>query len=135
MSTVESAITVFAPQRFSNSHRFLAKLPDSVKLSTTSFSSSIFSHSHNKLHLSSFRTRTPCFALQEVAEATIEDEKTEETETLDNVKKKFAVFNLPWSVSAADIKELFGECGTVTDVKVVSKYVCKLCFEFLNLGF
>ncbi|XP_058772593.1 29 kDa ribonucleoprotein A, chloroplastic [Vicia villosa] len=119
MATLESAITVFAPQRFPNNYRFLVKSPDSVKLSTTSFSSSIFSHSHNKLHLSSFRTRTPCFALQEVTEATIEDEKIEETETLNIDKKKIAVFNLPWSQSAADIKELFAECGTVTDVKVI----------------
>ncbi|CAI8583969.1 unnamed protein product [Vicia faba] len=121
MATLESAITVFAPQRFSNTYRFLTKPPTSVKLQPTSFSSSIFSHSHNKLHLSSFRTQTPCFALQEVTESTIEDEKTEETQTLDNVKKKLAVFNLPWSVSAPDIKELFKECGTVTDVEIVKR--------------
>ncbi|CAK8540357.1 unnamed protein product [Lathyrus sativus] len=117
MATLESAITVFAPQRFSNSYHFLAKSPDSIKLQATSISSSIFSHSHNKLHLSSFRTQTPCFALQEVTEATIEDEKTE---TLTNVNKKFAVFNLPWSMTATDIKELFAECGTVIEVKIVN---------------
>ncbi|CAI8587108.1 unnamed protein product [Vicia faba] len=63
----------------------------------------------------------PCFALQEVTESTIEDEKTEETQTLDNVKKKLVVFNLPWSVSTPDIKELFKECGTVTDVEIVKR--------------
>ncbi|CAL5188486.1 unnamed protein product [Lathyrus oleraceus] len=119
MATLESALTVFAPHRFSNNYLFLAKSPNSVKLQVTSISSSIFSHSHNKLHLSSFRTQTPCFALQEVTEATIEDEKTEETETLNYFKNKFAVFNLPWSLSAQDIKELFAGCGTVTSIKII----------------
>lgn len=33
-------------------------------------------------------------------------------------KRKLYVVNLPWSLSVADIKDLFGQCGTVADVEV-----------------
>ncbi|KAI9086756.1 hypothetical protein K1719_031350 [Acacia pycnantha] len=29
------------------------------------------------------------------------------------------MFNLPWSLSTVDIKNLFGQCGTVTDVEII----------------
>jgi hypothetical protein len=128
MATLESAITVFTPQRFSNNYyHFLAKSPDSVKLlastSIPSSSSSLFSHFSS----SSSKSRTLCFALQEVTEAAIEDDKTE---PLNNVKKKLCVFNLPWTQSAPDINDLFAQCGTVISVEVVSKSLCSVCFIF-----
>ncbi|KAK2427781.1 33 kDa ribonucleoprotein, chloroplastic [Trifolium repens] len=117
MATLESAITVFTPQRFSNNYyHFLAKSPDSVKLlastSIPSSSSSLFSHFSS----SSSKSRTLCFALQEVTEAAIEDDKTE---PLNNVKKKLCVFNLPWTQSAPDINDLFAQCGTVISVEII----------------
>ncbi|KAK2373955.1 28 kDa ribonucleoprotein, chloroplastic [Trifolium repens] len=120
MATLESAITVFTPQRFSNNYyHFLAKSPDSVKLhastsipSSSSSLSSLFSHFSS----SSSKSRTLCFALQEVTEAAIQDNKTE---PLNNVKKKLCVFNLPWTQSAPDIKDLFAQCGTVISVEII----------------
>ncbi|CDP17700.1 unnamed protein product [Coffea canephora] len=34
-------------------------------------------------------------------------------------KRKLFLLNLPWSFTVPDIKNLFAECGTVTDVEVV----------------
>lgn len=34
-------------------------------------------------------------------------------------KRKLFVLNLPWSLSVADIKTLFGKCGIVTDIEVI----------------
>lgn len=34
-------------------------------------------------------------------------------------KRKLFVYNLPWSLNVADIKNLFGECGTVIDIEVL----------------
>lgn len=34
-------------------------------------------------------------------------------------KRKLFVLNLPWSLTVADIKKLFGECGIVTDIEVI----------------
>lgn len=45
-------------------------------------------------------------------------EKTEESQEI-NQKRKLFVLNLPWSFSVVDIKNLFGECGTVVDVEVL----------------
>lgn len=47
----------------------------------------------------------------------VAEEKTEETQKL-NLRKKLFVYNLPWSMSVNDISELFGQCGTVSNVEV-----------------
>ncbi|TKY70026.1 31 kDa ribonucleoprotein [Spatholobus suberectus] len=104
MATLESALTLFAPQRFSNNYRFPAKAPHSIKLHASK---------------ASFKTGRLCFqlcsALQEVATT---EETPEPTQTTDNVKKLYVV-NLSWSLSSADIKDLFAQCGTVTDVEII----------------
>jgi len=138
MATLESTITVFTHQRFSNNnYHFLAKSPDSIKLHAStsipsSSSFSLFSHNNHKLHFSSSysKSKTLCYALQEVTEAaTTTEEEEAKTETLNNVQKKtLAIFNLPWSLSKRDIKDLFAQCGTVTDVEVVSKSLCHVMF-------
>ncbi|XP_042503931.1 30 kDa ribonucleoprotein, chloroplastic [Macadamia integrifolia] len=55
-------------------------------------------------------------AVQE--EITVE-EKPEETQQ--EQRKKLYVANLSWSLSVADIKNLFGECGTVEDVEIIKQ--------------
>ncbi|AES95833.1 putative nucleotide-binding alpha-beta plait domain-containing protein [Medicago truncatula] len=128
MATLESTLTVFTHQRFSNNnnYRFLSKSPDSIKLHAStsipsSSSFSLFSHNNHKLHFSSSsKSKTLCYALQEVTEASATTEEEEaKTETLNNVKKNLIVFNLPWSLSKPDIKDLFGQCGTVIDVEII----------------
>lgn len=119
MATLKSPVTLFTPKPFSNTnYPFLAKSPFSVKLH-----SSLFSHNH-KLQFSSSKTPIFCFALQDVAPSPIQEEITD---TLNNVKKKkLCVFNLPWSLSVTDIKDLFAQCGTVIDVEVVSNSLSPL---------
>lgn len=56
-----------------------------------------------------------CSAVQEVSL----EEASEQNQDV-NQKKKLYIFNLPWSFSVVDIKELFGQCGTVADVEVSS---------------
>ncbi|XP_050235004.1 28 kDa ribonucleoprotein, chloroplastic isoform X1 [Mercurialis annua] len=55
--------------------------------------------------------------VQELIPATGSEKTQEETPH----KKKLYVVNLPWSLSVADIKNLFGECGTVTDVEIIKQ--------------
>ncbi|KAK6947416.1 RNA recognition motif domain [Dillenia turbinata] len=57
-----------------------------------------------------------CSALQEVA---VEEEKGETQ--LENQRRKLFVLNLPWSLTASDIKDLFNQCGTVTDVEIIKQ--------------
>ncbi|CAH2059269.1 unnamed protein product, partial [Thlaspi arvense] len=51
-------------------------------------------------------------------EETSPEEKTEETQK-PNLKRKLFVYNLPWSMSVNDISELFGQCGTVSNVEII----------------
>lgn len=46
------------------------------------------------------------------------EEKTENSQEI-NQKRKLVVLNFPWSFSVVDIKNLFGECGTVVDVEII----------------
>lgn len=38
-----------------------------------------------------------------------------------NFRRKLFVLNLPWSLSVDDIKKIFGECGTVSDVEFIKE--------------
>lgn len=132
MATLESGLTVFASFRCSNKYCSSSKPLDSMKLSSRTLFRSLFPLSHSSVFspsLSSFdSSRSLCFelcsALQEAATET--EEKAEQTQET-NVKKKLYVFNLPWTLSAVDIKTLFGQCGTVTDVEV-SQFLLSLFF-------
>ncbi|KAF4357989.1 hypothetical protein F8388_008497 [Cannabis sativa] len=65
-------------------------------------------------------TRKPsfqlCCAVQEIAV-----EENPEITQVENQKRKLYVVNLPWSLSVVDIKELFGSCGTVSDVEIIKQ--------------
>ncbi|CAN0880220.1 31 kDa ribonucleoprotein, chloroplastic [Linum grandiflorum] len=63
------------------------------------------------------RRRRFC-AVQEAA--VLETESETETEA-ENQKRKLFVLNLSWALSVADIKQLFGQCGTVTDVEFIKR--------------
>ncbi|KAJ4959053.1 hypothetical protein NE237_026164 [Protea cynaroides] len=54
-----------------------------------------------------------------VQEEILVEEKPEQTE--EEQKKKLYVANLPWSLSAVDIKNKFGECGIVVDVEIIKQ--------------
>ncbi|CAI9274741.1 unnamed protein product [Lactuca saligna] len=63
----------------------------------------------------------------------VEEEKLEETEKEEN-KRKLFVLNLPWSFSVADIKNLFGECGTVADIEIIKREDGKRGFTFITMS-
>lgn len=111
MATIESALTLFAPQRFSD-YRSSAKPPHSIKLHDST--SLIFSS-----NASSFKTARLCLRLCSALQELPTTEKTPgPTQPTDNLTKLY-VANLSWSLSPADIKGIFAQCGTVTDVEVV----------------
>ena len=60
------------------------------------------------------------------------EEKPEEKTQLTNPMRKLYVHNLPWSLTVDDMKNVFGECGTVADVEVLSLSFSLL---ILNVGF
>ncbi|GMJ11033.1 hypothetical protein HRI_004772500 [Hibiscus trionum] len=57
-----------------------------------------------------------CSTLQE-AGLESETDKTQKA----NARRKLFVVNLPWSYTVADIKNLFGRCGNVTDVEIIKE--------------
>ncbi|XP_040987760.1 28 kDa ribonucleoprotein, chloroplastic-like, partial [Juglans microcarpa x Juglans regia] len=57
-----------------------------------------------------------CSALQEV----VLEEEAEQAEG-SNPKSKLYLVNLPWSLSATDIKNLLGQCGTVKDIEIIKQ--------------
>ncbi|KAK7366947.1 hypothetical protein VNO80_08950 [Phaseolus coccineus] len=111
MATIESALTLFAPQRFSYNYRSSAKPPHSIKLHD---STSLFFSSN-----ASFKTARLCFRLCSALQELPTTEKTPgPTQPTDNLTKLY-VANLSWSLSPADIKGIFAQCGTVTDVEII----------------
>ncbi|KAI3469154.1 hypothetical protein Pfo_025817 [Paulownia fortunei] len=69
---------------------------------------------------SSQPAKKPGFQLHSAVESITVEEDVEKTQKTDNRRKLF-VLNLPWSFSVADIKKLFGECGTVADVEIIKQ--------------
>ncbi|XP_068636003.1 28 kDa ribonucleoprotein, chloroplastic [Aristolochia californica] len=48
-------------------------------------------------------------------------------------KRKLFVYNLPWSFTAPDIRNLFGQYGNVTDVEIIKKNGKNRGFAFITL--
>ncbi|KAJ9135019.1 hypothetical protein P3X46_032243 [Hevea brasiliensis] len=65
-------------------------------------------------------TRKLSFELGSTLQEITAETKTQETQEVSQ-KRKLYVVNLPWSLSVADIKNLFGQCGTVTDVEIIKQ--------------
>ncbi|KAJ0779126.1 putative RNA recognition motif domain, nucleotide-binding alpha-beta plait domain superfamily [Helianthus annuus] len=87
-----------------------------------------------------FKTPLPISAIQQelsVAEEHEEEEKEEEKleqpQKEDN-KRKLFVLNLPWSFTVVDVKNFFGECGTVADVEIIKREDGKRGFAFVTMS-
>ncbi|CAN1143961.1 RNA-binding protein CP33, chloroplastic [Linum perenne] len=101
-------------------------------LPRTSHSALSFKHyytpnSTGYLHL---RTSSPVYPLTAstdrkrfcVAQETeVLEKETEQSQEAENHKRKLFVLNLSWALSVAEVKELFGQCGTVTDVEFIKR--------------
>lgn len=108
-----------SPSSSSSRISFSSNLSSAIKL-RISFSAPLLSLAPPSLSRDRGRL---CSAVQEVSL----EEASEQ-----NQKKKLYIFNLPWSFSVVEIKELFGQCGTVTDVDVGASFFI-LCSDFALL--
>ncbi|GKU95762.1 hypothetical protein SLEP1_g9083 [Rubroshorea leprosula] len=114
------AISIFSHHRCSSSETRSCRKPpsSSVKFYKPNSISALI-HNFPALSLNCAARKLGfllCSTAQEVAAET-EPEKTQ----IPNVKRKVFVLNLPWSFSVADIKSMFGQCGTVTDVEIIKQ--------------
>ncbi|KAG6684423.1 hypothetical protein I3842_12G062800 [Carya illinoinensis] len=65
-------------------------------------------------------TNHHCFELSSALQEVVVEEQTEQTVEL-NQKRKLFVVNIPWSFSVVDMKNLFGQCGTVKDIEIIKQ--------------
>lgn len=110
MAALEAAATSI----FLTNHPFsfsclFPKLPHCIKLLHSSNSTPSLSYN--------FPTRNLCLQVCSTLQDTTVETKPEQTQK-QNIRRKIYVFNLPWSFSVAEIKNLFAPCGTVVDVEV-----------------
>ncbi|XP_010273155.1 PREDICTED: 29 kDa ribonucleoprotein A, chloroplastic [Nelumbo nucifera] len=112
-----SMFSIFSSSRFLSSPRPSAFNKFEISLSAPGFSPNF--HSSSLPLLSNVSTRKFGFQLYSTVQEVAVEEKPEETQ--DEHRKKLFVLNLPWRFSVADIKNLFGECGTVNDVEVIKQ--------------
>jgi hypothetical protein len=122
MAAIEAAVSIFAVYSSSSSSKFplTPKQLPSIKVHVSSsvpYLFRSFTFPPPTLVLNN-RTTSPYFKLCSALQEAVVEEKPEQTQD-PNPKRKLYVFNLPWSLSVADIKNLFGECGTVEDVEVL----------------
>ncbi|KAL0324754.1 UNVERIFIED_CONTAM: RNA-binding protein CP33, chloroplastic [Sesamum calycinum] len=75
---------------------------------------------YNLPFLSPSKPKSPGFQCHSSLESVTVEEEVEESGKPESRRKLF-VLNLPWSFSVADIKKLFGECGTVADVEIIKQ--------------
>lgn len=110
MAALEAAATSIFLTNYPFSFSCLfPKLPHCIKLlhSSNSTPSLIYN----------FPTRNVCLQVCSTLQDTTVQTKPEQTQK-QNIRRKIYVFNLPWSFSVAEIKNLFAPCGTVVDVEV-----------------
>ncbi|ESR41670.1 putative chloroplast RNA binding protein [Citrus sinensis] len=111
MAALEAAATSIFLTNYPFSFSCLfPKLPHCIKLlhSSNSTPSLIYN----------FPTRNVCLQVCSTLQDTTVQTKPEQTQK-QNIRRKIYVFNLPWSFSVAEIKNLFAPCGTVVDVEII----------------
>lgn len=116
-----ATLSIFSPYSSLSNYSCLSrKLPPTTKLLRVSNSTRSLSSNFPLLRLTN-PTRKISFQLCSAVEETTVETKPEQNQK-QNVRRKLYVFNLPWSLSVADIKDVFGKCGTVADVEVVFSF-------------
>ncbi|KAL9422725.1 hypothetical protein AB3S75_034913 [Citrus x aurantiifolia] len=111
MAALEAAATSIFLTNYPFSFSCLfPKLPHCIKL--LHYSNSTPSLIYN------FPTRNVCLQVCSTLQDTTVQTKPEQTQK-QNIRRKLYVFNLPWSFSVAEIKNLFAPCGTVVDVEII----------------
>lgn len=119
MAALESSLAIsFFRLSFSSNPPLLspatARLKVSIPISTTKLSHKSYPR---LLPISTkFRLLSSTSAIQE--EVSVEQEEESENEIL---QKRLFVLNLPWSYTVDELKNLFGECGTVQDAEIIKR--------------
>ncbi|XP_059442617.1 29 kDa ribonucleoprotein A, chloroplastic [Corylus avellana] len=125
MAAIEAALSIFpvyssssSSSQFPLTHK---QLP-SIKLRVSSSFPYLFRSFTPSRHTLVLHkpTRSPCFELCSALQEAVVEEIQEQSQE-PNPKRKLYVVNLPWSLSVVDIKNLFGECGTVKDVEIIKQ--------------
>lgn len=130
MAAIElAASSIFSSPPSSSSYLKFPLFPNSIKLQN-------YNHSLNlslksilyPLPLPSRKqcTQLHCSAVEVTEPVTVQEEKTEKPQK-NNQRRKLFVLNLPWSLTVADIKNIFAECGIVDDVEVFFFFFWSLC--------
>ncbi|KAM0045664.1 putative RNA recognition motif domain, nucleotide-binding alpha-beta plait domain superfamily [Helianthus debilis subsp. tardiflorus] len=92
----------------------------SIPISTTKFTIKSYPHL-------SISRKSQTSSSVAAAAALQEDVSSEHTDKSENTQKEIPqnnrlfVLNLPWSYSSDDLKNLFGECGTVEDAEIIKR--------------
>lgn len=128
MATIKAALPIFSVYS-SSSSKIFPKQFASIKLNISGSVPNIFPNialSPLPLFVNQPARNTTCELCSALQEVVVEENPEQTLEP--NPKRKLYVVNLPWSLSVADIKELFGQCGTVKDVEVLNllSFECKL---------
>lgn len=116
MAAIESAFTIFA-----SFHSPYPKPSPSIRLhlftSTPQLSLKPLLHPLISTKKHTFQAQ---FSAEDAAVLEVEQENADQVEQIYQ-KRKLFVLNLPWAYTVADIKNLFGECGTVSDVEIIKQ--------------
>ncbi|XP_051114818.1 28 kDa ribonucleoprotein, chloroplastic [Andrographis paniculata] len=121
LGTKDAASSIFFKSYPSPKLHFFRKSPSSIRFNIflSARSASLIFASHS-LAPALQTARKNGFRLHSGVESVSVEEKVEKEKKPDNRRKLF-VLNLPWTFSVADIKKVFGECGTVADVEIIKQ--------------
>ncbi|WOG90096.1 hypothetical protein DCAR_0209337 [Daucus carota subsp. sativus] len=135
MAALEAAFTLFSsyPSFLSSNYAypFRQQASSSINLQVSTFTPTL--SVKFPLLSSNKHSRKSRFQVLTAVEEEIEVEKVEENVQLFQ-KRKLFVYNLPWSLSVADIKNLFSECGTVIDIEIIKKNGKSKGYAFVTMS-
>ncbi|KAL8112678.1 hypothetical protein AgCh_020118 [Apium graveolens] len=135
MAALEGTFTLFSSSPSFPSTRYAYPLHQKTS-SCKNFQLSTYTPAHSLKSpvLSSVKkSRKSSFELFTAVQEEIEvEEKAEDVQLYQ--KRKLFVYNLPWSLNVADIKNLFGECGTVIDIEIIKKNGKSRGFAFVTMS-
>ncbi|KAL2545392.1 RNA-binding (RRM/RBD/RNP motif) family protein [Forsythia ovata] len=121
-AAIEAAFSIFYPYPSPKSQSCYKSLP-SLRSYISASNPTVFLKSPIyplPLHSTPQPIKSPRYKLRSTLRNVTVEEDAEQTQKV-NQKRKLFVLNLPWSFSVVDIKNFFGECGTVADVEIIKQ--------------
>ncbi|XP_065879751.1 33 kDa ribonucleoprotein, chloroplastic [Euphorbia lathyris] len=118
MVALEALSSLFYPHLSSSSFKTLSSStprPLFLNLHSSTFTQNL------PLSPFQFKTNPATRKLSFIQRCTAVEDISADTKRQLLQKRKLCVVNLPWSLSVVDIKNLFGQCGTVADVEIIKQ--------------